>query len=163
MSAVAILTALSPVIEKLFGIIDGFFKDKGEAAKLKLEIQKSLDAFSHEEQMAIYEQFAKEFQPPTNWFDSFVNGMNRLVRPLVTYGVNGGFFYGVLVRGDDMAAYPPLYLALVLTVNAFWFGGRILERIVPSGLISVKQNNTDPVPVKQNQKYFTKTKVLYND
>jgi hypothetical protein len=83
--------------------------------------------------MASLEQFAAEFKSKrtaTAW-DSFVDGLNRLPRPLITLGILGLF---VLAPADPLRfleiarAYqimPDGFWALLSIIIAFYFGGRM--------------------------------------
>ncbi len=83
--------------------------------------------------MASLEQFAAEFKSKrtsTGW-DSFVDGLNRLPRPLITLGILGLF---VLAPADPLRfleiarAYqimPDGFWALLSIIIAFYFGGRM--------------------------------------
>lgn len=83
--------------------------------------------------MASLEQFAAEFKSSrtsTAW-DSFVDGLNRLPRPLITLGILGLF---VLAPADPVRflqiaqAYqvmPDGFWALLSVIIAFYFGGRM--------------------------------------
>ena len=95
----------------------------------------------HTEQMAVLNQFASEFiaaRPNRTWWDSLVDGLNRLPRPVMTFGTIGLFAWVVI---DPIAfteamvalsAVPePLWMILV-TIIAFWFGGKILQKDLPA-------------------------------
>lgn len=83
--------------------------------------------------LASLEQFAAEFKSKrtsTAW-DSFVDGLNRLPRPLITLGIVGLF---VLAPADPIRfleiarAYqimPDGFWALLSIIIAFYFGGRM--------------------------------------
>ena len=83
--------------------------------------------------MASLEQFAAEFRSKrtsTGW-DSFVDGLNRLPRPLITLGILGLF---VLAPADPLRfleiarAYqlmPDGFWMLLSIIIAFYFGGRM--------------------------------------
>lgn len=83
--------------------------------------------------LASLEQFAAEFQSKrtsTAW-DSFVDGLNRLPRPLITLGILGLF---ILAPADPLRfleiarAYqimPDGFWALLSIIIAFYFGGRM--------------------------------------
>lgn len=94
------------------------------------------DAASHDEQMALLTQFAAEFagRPPTTWWDSFVDGLNRLPRPLITFSSIGIFawaFYDPMAFVEYMGAMevvPDELWLMWLTVIAFWFGGRLVSQ-----------------------------------
>ncbi len=88
---------------------------------------------SHQADMAILEQFSSEFrniQGRTRW-DSFVDGLNRLPRPLITLGILGMFVLAPYdpVRFLEIAtAYqvmPAGFWGLLSIIIAFYFGGRM--------------------------------------
>lgn len=71
-------------------------------------------------------------KPPGNnrtKFDSFVDGINRLVRPVVTIFLFGGVanFWSLPETGK----VDPIVLAWVGTIMVFWFGGRALFKDLP--------------------------------
>ncbi len=94
------------------------------------------DAAIHEEQMAVLAQFAAEFagRPPKTRWDSFVDGLNRLPRPLITFGIVGIFiwaFYDPIDFVEYMAAMevvPDELWLMWLSIVAFWFGGRFVSQ-----------------------------------
>ena len=83
--------------------------------------------------LASLEQFAAEFQPRSNptWWDSFIDGLNRVPRPLITLGVLAFFVLAPLdpLRFAQIArAYelmPDGFWALLSIIVAFYFGGRM--------------------------------------
>ena len=96
---------------------------RGHAERLALSAQ----------DLASLEQFAAEFQPRTNrtWWDSFIDGLNRVPRPLITLGVLAFFVLAPLdpLRFAQIArAYelmPDGFWALLSIIVAFYFGGRM--------------------------------------
>ncbi len=83
--------------------------------------------------MASLQQFAAEFKSKrtsTAW-DSFVDGLNRLPRPLITLGILGLFILAPAdpIRFLEIArAYqimPEGFWALLSIIIAFYFGGRM--------------------------------------
>lgn len=94
----------------------------------------------HEERLTVSQQdlaslgqFAEEFRsrrPSTAW-DSFIDGLNRLPRPLITLGILGLFVLAPIdpVRFLEIArAYqimPDGFWALLSIIIAFYFGGRM--------------------------------------
>jgi len=72
------------------------------------------------------EAYEAEFQYSSHdsIFDKAVDGVNRLVRPLVTYSLIG------LVVHSHLAGrpLPPGIWTPVAIVFAFWFGGRVLSQ-----------------------------------
>jgi hypothetical protein len=90
---------------------------------------------SHREQMTVMQQFMAEFGPRENrtkW-DSLVDGLNRLPRPVITFGVVGLFAYcmvdpeGFAAAMVALALMPEYGWAMMATVIVFWFGGKFLE------------------------------------
>ena len=96
---------------------------RGHAERLALSAQ----------DLASLEQFAAGFQPRTNrtWWDSFIDGLNRVPRPLITLGVLAFFVLAPLdpLRFAQIArAYelmPDGFWALLSIIVAFYFGGRM--------------------------------------
>jgi hypothetical protein len=114
---------------------------RGHAERLALSAQ----------DLASLQQFAAEFQPrakSTSW-DSFIDGLNRLPRPLITLSVGAFFVLAPLdpLRFAQVArAYelmPDGFWALLSIIVAFYFGGRMrLKRqdmAVKGGALAVAQ------------------------
>jgi hypothetical protein len=86
-----------------------------------------------EQDKASLQQFAAEFQAREGrtWWDSLVDGLNRLPRPLITLGILAFFVLAPLepVRFLEIAkAYqmmPDGFWALLSVIIAFYFGGRM--------------------------------------
>jgi Holin of 3TMs, for gene-transfer release len=97
--------------------------ERGHAERLALSAQ----------DLASLQQFAAEFQPraKTTWWDSFIDGLNRLPRPLITLSVGAFFVLAPLdpLRFAQVArAYelmPDGFWALLSIIVAFYFGGRM--------------------------------------
>jgi len=118
--------ALSSIIG-LGGVVDSILgrfvanKDKAEAN-------------AHDEQVALRESVAGEFaKASSTWWDSLVDGLNRLVRPLFTFGTIGLFWWCVVdpvefsVSMQALSLVPEALWVILGTVVAFWFGTRTLE------------------------------------
>jgi hypothetical protein len=85
-----------------------------------------------EQDMATLQQFAKEFSARRGgWWDSFVNGLNRLPRPLITFGILSMFVIAPLwperfvLIAQGWQLIPEGAWALLGVVIAFYFGGRM--------------------------------------
>ena len=97
--------------------------ERGHAERLALSTQ----------DLASLQQFAAEFQPraKSTWWDSFIDGLNRLPRPLITLSVGAFFVLAPLdpLRFAQVArAYelmPDGFWALLSIIVAFYFGGRM--------------------------------------
>jgi hypothetical protein len=86
---------------------------------------------SAEAQMAALRQLGAEYQlAPQGWFDRFVNGINRLPRPLLAFGTLGLFVYA-MIDPDSFArrmvglnAVPEPLWWLLGAIVGFYFGAR---------------------------------------
>lgn len=120
--------------------IGDVFKGGKEVAEVFKQNEEKKGQRTHEENMAdigrdvaSLQQFSSEFQQRSNrtWWDSFVDGMNRLPRPLLTIAVLSFFVLAPLhpARFLEIAkAYelmPPGYWALLSVIVGFYFGGRM--------------------------------------
>lgn len=86
---------------------------------------------SAEAQMAALGEMGAEFAlPAQGWFDRFVNGLNRLPRPLLAFGTIGLFVYAMIDPRDfadrmvGLNAVPEPLWWLLGAVVAFYFGAR---------------------------------------
>lgn len=79
-------------------------------------------------------QFAAEFAPRSNrtWWDSLVDGLNRLPRPLAAFGAMGLMIWcpvdpmGFTIAMQAYDLMPDWLWGLIGTVLAFFFGGRMV-------------------------------------
>ncbi|MHA2063788.1 MAG: 3TM-type holin, partial [Candidatus Thorarchaeota archaeon] len=114
---------ISPIVDSVTGLSKSVFGDAEGREKA-----------SHVEQMTVMEQFSAEFgirENRTKW-DSFVDGLNRLPRPVMTFGIIGMFWFAMERPADfalsmqSLALMPEYGWALMGTVVTFWFGGKFL-------------------------------------
>lgn len=88
------------------------------------------------EQLATLKQYADEFavRQHRTWWDSLVDGVNRMVRPTLALGAQATFFwaaYDPVTFAETMRALqlvPDMLWTIWLSIFAFFFGGRILEK-----------------------------------
>ena len=86
-----------------------------------------------QQDLASLQQFAAEFhgRERRTWWDSLVDGLNRLPRPLITLGILAFFVLAPLepVRFLEVAKVyeimPDGFWALLSVIVAFYFGGRM--------------------------------------
>jgi len=86
-----------------------------------------------DQDLASLQQFAAEFhaREGRTWWDSLIDGLNRLPRPLITLGILAFFVLAPLepVRFLEIAKIyalmPDGFWALLSVVVAFYFGGRM--------------------------------------
>lgn len=92
------------------------------------------DAQVSSEQLAILQQYAAEFaaRAQRTWWDSFADGLNRLVRPGLAIGAQAAFVwaaYDPVTFSESMSALqlvPEMMWYVWLTIFSFYFGGRII-------------------------------------
>jgi hypothetical protein len=122
------------------GAITGLFRPAKELIEVFKPNAETSAERDHVERMALsdqdlasLQQFAAEFQAREGrtWWDSLVDGLNRLPRPLITLGILGFFVLAPLqpVRFLEVARIyalmPDGFWALLSVVIAFYFGGRM--------------------------------------
>ena len=113
------------VIGGVTNLVQGFTGDK-----------KAREEGQHQETMGLMQAYANELLPryDRTWWDSLVDGINRLIRPTFTVGVLFLFIYcfvdpaGFSVAMQALTLMPDYGWALLATVVAFWFGGRFLSK-----------------------------------
>ena len=94
------------------------------------------EAAIHQEQMELQKGYQAEFLAPEKrgWFNQLVDGANRLVRPLFTYGIVALFIWACVdpvqftMTVQALGVVPELLWYIMMTIIGFWFGGRLLEK-----------------------------------
>lgn len=66
----------------------------------------------------------------STWFDSLIDGLNRLVRPVLTFWVFG-ILTGMLGIPAHLLDIPPMLWNIIWTIITFWFGSRMVFKDVP--------------------------------
>jgi len=109
-------------------------------------VRAARDAQDHEAFTAALEQAGAEFAiARDNWFDGFVNGLNRLPRPLLALGTLGLFGYamaepaGFGLRMQGLALVPEPLWWLLGAIVSFYFGARELH---------YRRGGTTPAPAR---------------
>ncbi len=120
---------------------------------------------------ALREQFAAEFTGPERQgvWNAFVDGLNRLVRPLFTFGTLALFIWAVrdpvefAVAMTALQAVPEALWIIMGSIVVFWFGGRALEgmkaptmsvgamRELVNNLEHMKRIGSPPVPMSEER------------
>jgi len=125
----------TPAVKAVGGVAKTMFGSKyareKSAAKLDAAIQK---------------QYAAEFRENKTWFDSFVDGLNRLVRPTLTTYICFLVFVMPLVNLDlfmeivtAYSAVPESLWALAGIVITFYFGDRMQYKNLQFKNADIKQ------------------------
>ena len=105
-------------------------------AKTVFGDQAAKEAAIHKEQMELQKGYQAEFLAPEKhgWFNQLVDGANRLVRPLFTYGIVALFVWACVdpvqftMTVQALGVIPELLWYIMMTIIGFWFGGRLLEK-----------------------------------
>jgi hypothetical protein len=125
------------------GLIGGFFRAGGAravgeavggVAEVFVGNRADRDAAAAQQVVASVSQFGGEFaQAAPTRFDSFVNGLNRLPRPMLALGTFGLFGYamaepeGFSVRMQGLGFVPEPLWWLLGAIVSFYFGARELH------------------------------------
>ena len=135
-------------------------------------------AASAAEQMAILQGYQAEFLAPEkhNWFNVLVDGANRLVRPMYTYGMIAMFAWAgidpvsFVLFAQGLAVVPEMMWAILLTITGFWFGGRLFEKysggktmIVDPALAEKIANNRESIAAAIQDKKRAEKEMLSDD
>jgi hypothetical protein len=117
----------------------------------KRERDATLAANEHDEQIELHkEQSAGYTYAVTNrtWFDVFIDGLNRLPRPVMTLGV----IWLVVWAARDPGGFTvtmgalnslPEWLSTILTVIiVFWFGSRTIAKDIPEQVAAARVRQT---------------------
>lgn len=121
------------VISALAGL-GSTLRDAGSLAEVFVGNKARLETDEHAEFIAALNQLSAEFsQPRTNWFDSLINGLNRLPRPAMALGTLGLFVYamvdpvGFAGRMQGLSLVPDPLWWLLGAIVSFYFGARELH------------------------------------
>ena len=123
-----------------WNVIGDVFKGGKDVAEVFTENKENRGQRKHDQIMADTDrdlaalaQFAQEFHTRKNrtWWDSFVDGLNRLPRPILTIAVLSFFVLApldperFLIIAQSYQLMPPGYWALLSVIIGFYFGGRM--------------------------------------
>ncbi len=89
----------------------------GELIKTVFGSRLERDRFQADARSAVYQQFAAEFGHGKTWWDSLIDGLNRLPRPIMTFGV----IYLFVWCARDPAAFVEYAIALQAMPKEGWF------------------------------------------
>lgn len=117
------------VVEEVSDVVDKWIPSATTKHSMSIEDLKAGDA-SQESARAM--QLASH----GTWFDSLVDGINRLVRPLFTV-----WAFGVLVGwwpAPKPDSFDPMTWNIIWTIVTFWFGSRMLFKDLPALIRKLK-------------------------
>lgn len=131
----------------------------GDAAEIFVGNQAERDAAQSQQLLAAMQQFGLEFQQPAAGpFDRFMNGLNRLPRPVLVIATFGLFGYcmadpgGFSTRMQSLDLVPDPLWWLLGAIVSFYFGARELhyQRTRSPGTLALRQETREavaPVPI----------------
>ena len=149
----SVSNAISTVTKTISGAITS-------GRKLKHGDQSARDEFAAKTTLGAQSQYSAEFQKENrNWFDSLIDGYNRIPRPAIVSLVVAYFItsftnpeYFMVVNAGLTSVPEPMWYVL-LTIIGFYFGARHLEnRIKMSNYFSAKAVEASaPRPVNRER------------
>jgi hypothetical protein len=131
----------------------GVIESTGEAITKVVRVTKgdkaAVQEHIHDEQMATLSEHASEFvsRPTRTKWDSFIDGLNRLPRPLIVLWVCVFFvwpFFGpesFLQYVLSMELIPDSLWMIFLTILGFYFGGRVISQDIKPPRLSEAQRD----------------------
>lgn len=131
----------------------------GNVAEVFVGNRAERDAADHERHLRALDQFGAEFTTVSSGrFDRFVNGLNRLPRPLMTLATLGLFCHAMIDpvsftgRMAGLSQVPDQLWWLLGVIVSFYFGARELhhrraQQLVPQVAAALVRDQPAPVPV----------------
>lgn len=84
-----------------------------------------------------------------SWFDILIDGLNRSVRPFITFWVMGVLFGWW--AAPNTASIDPIILNIIWTVITFWFGSRVIFKDVPNAMMAFSAMRTKKKKAKEEK------------
>lgn len=113
------------LLQKGSDLVDRWKPSATTKHKMSLEDLKAGDV--SQESAREMEQISHESK-----FDIFVDGMNRLMRPLMTIWAVGGLAGGWDLPSTDTV--DPVMMNIIWTIVTFWFGSRTIFKDIPNAI-----------------------------
>jgi len=91
------------------------------------------DGYRADDNASVRAQFAAEFGHSKNWFDSLIDGLNRLPRPFIANGIVIMFLCAgfkpesFAIFADNVAMIPKEMWGIMMLVVTFYFGDRAVK------------------------------------
>ncbi len=156
------------VIERIFGI-GSAARDVGDAVEGVAEVftvnKTKAELAARAQSMASLAQYSAEFgRAGSGWFDSLINGLNRLPRPVMALGTVGLFVFAMIDpqafagRMQGLAHVPEPLWWLLGAVVSFYFGAREMHYaregraapVLPATVLSAKNAREETPRVDTN-------------
>lgn len=103
----------------------------GDLVKTVFGSQEKRDQYQADARSAVYQQFAAEFGHGKTWWDSLIDGLNRLPRPLMTFGTIYLFWLcwrnpaKFMEGAAALQAMPKEGWYILGAVVTFWFAAKL--------------------------------------
>lgn len=103
----------------------------GDIIKTCFGSKQERDRYQADARAAVYQQFAAEFGHGKTWWDSLIDGLNRLPRPIMTFGTIYLFWLCwtdpvTFVRGASaLEAMPKEGWYVLGAIVTFWFAAKL--------------------------------------
>ena len=134
------------VIDSISDTVDKWSPSETTRHKMSIEDQQAGDS-SQESARRL------KLHSGSTWFDSLIDGLNRLVRPVMTFWVFG-ILTGMLGIPAHLADIPPMLWNIIWTIVTFWFGSRMLFKDAPKMIAWFKESNREPKSKKKKEMGF---------
>lgn len=120
----------------------------------------------HDEQIAVLSQFAAEVatRKTATWWDAFVDGINRLPRPLFVLWVLSLFIWpwwdtrSFVAYMDAMSIVPETIWSIVLVLIGFYFGGRVLSQDIRKPAMTPAQKEKALEIIKEREQVILESR-----
>lgn len=103
----------------------------GDLIKTVFGSKQERDSYQADASSAVYKQFANEFGHGKTWWDSLIDGLNRLPRPIMTFGTIWIFYFAVsdpvnfAISARALSAMPKEGWYILGAVVTFWFAAKL--------------------------------------
>ena len=131
----------------IFGAAKALLPSIKDVAEVFVGNRKDRERNEFDEQIAIHKEQGDTFTYQVanrTYFDGFIDGINRLPRPLMTLGI----IYLVILAVRDPSGFSvamkaletvPVWLSTIITIIiVFWFGSRAIAKDIPRQVQAAK-------------------------
>lgn len=126
----------------------------GQVIKTIWGDQEARDKFQSDHRTSVYQQFAAEFGHSKTWWDSLIDGFNRLPRPFMTFGTIYIFWIcwadpAAFIEGATaLQAMPKEGWYILGAVVTFWFAAKLPKdfgKYKAPDIVQIKETLSEPV------------------
>ena len=123
----------------------------------KRERDATAAANEHDEQIELHKEQAAGYTYAVanrTWFDVFIDGLNRLPRPIMTLGVIWFIVWaawkpaGFTETMQALGAMPEWMATIITVIIVFWFGSRTIAKDIPEQVAASRLQKTTATSAK---------------